>query len=81
MTRDEAENRAGTLNREHPERGAYRWMARAGGDDWHVVRVAIPGGVRPDPLHAAVESRTRPEAGDPRTTFEKNVGGPWIPGV
>jgi hypothetical protein len=81
MTRAEAEDRAATLNREHPERGAYRWMARAADEDWQVVRVAIPGGVGLGSLHGVVETRTRPEAPDPRTTFEKNVGGPWIPGV
>jgi hypothetical protein len=81
MTRAEAEDRAATLNREHPDRGAYRWMARSRADGWEVVRMAIPGGVRVDPLHEAVESRPRPEPSDPRTAFERNVGGPWIPGV
>ena len=56
-------------------------MARSRADGWEVVRMAIPGGVRVDPLHEAVESRPRPEPSDPRTAFERNVGGPWIPGV
>jgi hypothetical protein len=78
MTRDEAEQRASALNREHPDRGAYRWMARAGADGWQVARITVPGGVRLAPLHAAVESRPRPEAPDTRTLHDRNVGGPWI---
>jgi hypothetical protein len=78
MTRDEAEQRASALNQEHPDRGAYRWMAREGGDGWQVARITVPGGVRLDPLHGAVESRPRPEAPDTRTIHSQNVGGPWI---
>jgi len=82
MTRNDAVERAATLNAEHPDRGRYRWMARQAQDEWEVVRLAIPGGVRLDPLHAAVESRPRPQpADDPRPLFDKNVGGPWGPGV
>jgi hypothetical protein len=82
MTRAEAEDHAATLNREHPDRGAYRWMARAQGEVWQVARIAIPGGVRVDPLHEAVESRPRPQpAEDPRPLFDKNVGGPWVGGI
>jgi hypothetical protein len=78
MTRGEAEDRAKALNAEHPDRRSYRWMARAADGDWQVVRMAIPGGVRLDPLKAAVESRPRPQpAEDPRPLFDKNVGGPW----
>ena len=78
MTRDEAQERASALNQEHPDRGAYRWMAREGGDGWQVARITVPGGVRPGPLHEAVESRPRPEAPDTRTIHDRNVGGPWI---
>jgi hypothetical protein len=82
MTRAEAEDRAATLNREHPERRAYRWMARAEGEAWQVARLAIPGGVRLGPLHEAVESRPQPAPPeDPRTLYDKNVGGPWVGGV
>jgi hypothetical protein len=82
MTRDEATNRAAVLNGEHPERGRYRWMAREADGAWQVVRVAIPGGVRIDPLSETVESHPRPQpADDPRPLFDKNVGGPWVGGV
>jgi hypothetical protein len=82
MTQAEAENKAATLNREHPDRGLYRWIARTSGDAWQVARVTIPGGVRLHPLHGAVESRPQPSpADDPRTTYDKNVGGPWVGGI
>jgi hypothetical protein len=81
MTRAEAVHRAKSLNAEHPDRASYRWMARTAGENWEVVRVAIPGGVRVDPLQATVESRPRPQpAEDPRPLFDKNVGGPWVGG-
>jgi hypothetical protein len=82
MTRAEAEDRAATLNREHPDRGLYRWIARRDRDSWQVARVAIPGGVRLHPLNSAVQAKPQPSpADDPRTTFDKNVGGPWAPGI
>jgi hypothetical protein len=82
MTRDEAADQAAALNAEHPERGRYRWLARETDGAWQVVRMTIPGGVRLDPLKNAVESRPRPQpAEDPRSTYDKNVGGPWVGGI
>jgi hypothetical protein len=82
MTRGEAEDRAGGLNREHPDRARYRWMAREAASGWEVVRVSIPGGVRLDPLNAVIDARPRPSpADDPRTSYDRNVGGPWVGGV
>jgi hypothetical protein len=82
MTRAEAEDRAARHNAEHPERTRYRWMARADGDDWQVARIAFPGGVKLDPLHAAVESRPQPApAEDPRPAHFRNTGGPWVGGI
>lgn len=81
MTRGQAEHRAAEHNREHPDRGAHRWMVREGGDGWEVVRVAVPGGVRVDPLKASVEAKPRPsDAPDPRPAFFRDVGGPYIGG-
>jgi hypothetical protein len=77
MTREEAARRAEQLNREHPERGIYRWLAREQAGDWQVARVKVPGGVRIDPLAETVESRTQPEAPDPRPAHDRNVGGPY----
>jgi hypothetical protein len=57
-------------------------MARSSDGSWEVVRLGIPGAQRIDPLQATVEARPRPEPrDDPRTPFEKNVGGPWLPGL
>ena len=87
MTRDEAQQQASTLNAEHPDRGVYRWMAREGVDGWQVARITVPGGVRVDPLHEAVESR--PAAGRARHPHElrperrRALGrglGPYTPG-
>jgi hypothetical protein len=78
MNRAEAADRAASLNAEHPERTRYRWMARETDGTWQIVRMAIPGGVRLDPLKESIESRPRPQpAEDPRPLFDKNVGGPW----
>jgi len=82
MTRAEAEDRAATLNREHADRGIYRWIARSDRDDRQVARIAVPGGVRLHPLHGAVETRPQPTpAEDPRPAHFKNTGGPWVGGV
>jgi hypothetical protein len=82
MTRAEAEDQATTLNREHPDRGIYRWMARADGDSWQVARISIPGGVRLHPLQGSVESRPQPQPQeDPRPAHFKNTGGPWVAGI
>jgi hypothetical protein len=79
MTKADAENRAAEFNREHPERAQYRWIAHESGASWEVVRVAIPGAIRLDPVVATVESQPRPEPReDPRPLFDKNVGGPWV---
>jgi hypothetical protein len=81
MTRRQAEDRAAGLNRDNTDRARYRWMAREAAGGWEVVRLAIPGGVRLDPLKAVVEARPRPApADDPRTSYDKNVGGPWVGG-
>jgi hypothetical protein len=82
MTRADAESRAAELNREHPERSRYRWMPHGTGDAWEVVRVALPGAIRLDPVTATVESRPQPEPReDPRPAHFRNVGGPWVGGV
>lgn len=79
MTRADAESRAADLNREHPERARFRWMAHESGGSWEVVRMGIPGAIRLDQLKTTVEAHTRPApADDPRTAFDKNVGGPWV---
>jgi hypothetical protein len=82
MTRTEAESRAAELNREHPERAKYRWLAREGGDGWQVARISLPAGLRIDPIKTTTEARPRPpQADDPRPAFWQNAGGPWTGAV
>ena len=80
MTRAEAEQEVERLNREHPEREAYRWMARSNQEDeWSIVRVPTKPGARIDPLKATTEAKPQPQQpDDPRTAYDRNVGGPWI---
>ena len=78
MTRAEAEERAATLNKEHPDRATNRWLARESGDEWQVARIALPGGMRIDPIGEATEARPRPpQADDPRPAAHRNIGGPY----
>ena len=80
MTRAEAEQERDRLTREHPDRATHRWMARA--DDagnWSLVKVGIPPTGRVDPLKATTEAKPKPaQADDPRSAFDRNVGGPYI---
>ena len=78
MTREEAELRAAQLNAEHPDRATNRWIVKEGGEGWDVARVALPPGMRLDPVKETTEARPKPpQAPDPRTPFERNVGGHW----
>lgn len=70
MTRDEAEARAVELRAEQPQDG---WVVRAQGDAFEVVRLK---GLGKGPTVETVESKPKPpSADDPRTSFERNVGG------
>jgi len=81
MTREEAQLEAARLQREHPDRGTHTWMARRRDAGWQVVRFAIPGAPRPDPLMETTESRPRPpQADDPRPAHYRNAG-PWAGGI
>jgi len=78
MSREEAEAEAGRLSAEHPERDRHHWLARERDGDWEVVRIPLPPGQRIDPLKATVETKPKPpEPDDPRTSFDRNVGGPY----
>lgn len=80
MTRAEAEDSARTLAREHPDRTTHRWMAKEHAEGyWTVVKIRMPPGMRVDPLKTTTEAKPKPpEADDPRTGYDRNVGGPWI---
>lgn len=69
MTREEAERRASELN---AQGSGDRWFARRDADRWEVVKVALPPGVRLDPLKEAAPQATRPAA----TCWSKNTPAP-----
>ena len=78
MTREHATDEAARLNREHPERGAYRWFARERPDGWVVARIAVPPGARSKATTATTEARPRPpHESDPRPVSHRDIGGPW----
>lgn len=79
MTREAAEAEARRLAREHPDRGRYRWLARDREGTWEVVRVPVPPGQKVDPLKTTTEAKPKPsQPDDPRTSYDRNVGGPWV---
>jgi hypothetical protein len=80
VTRDEAEAECTRLCAEHPDRLVYRWFPQECGErGWVVARVPVPPGARIDPLKATVETKPRPPTpDDPRTAFERNVGGNYL---
>jgi len=80
MTRDEATQTAKRLGAEHPDRATHRWLPReAENGEWSVVKVAMPGGASIDPLKATVETKPKPpQPDDPRSAYERNVGGNYI---
>ena len=78
MTRDEAESAARRLGAEHPDRATHRWIPREVAGTWEVAKIRVPG-TPIDPLKTSVESKPKPpQPGDPRTSYDRNVGGPWV---
>jgi hypothetical protein len=78
MTRDEAAHEAARLAEEYPGR---RWLPReAGAGEWKVAEIKLPPGMAPTGrLTETVEQKPKPpEPDDPRTSYDRNVGGPWI---
>jgi hypothetical protein len=76
MTHDEATARVAELN----AAGDGLWFVRADGDGgFDAVRVKGPPGFKPTgPLKTTAEAKPRPpEPDDPRTSYDRNVGGPW----
>lgn len=80
MTRDEAIAAAYQLGRDHEDRATHRWMPQETEDgDWTVVKVKMPPGLDVRPLRETTEQApTPPQPDDPRTSFDRNVGGPYI---
>jgi hypothetical protein len=79
VTRSEAEERAQRLQAEHPDRATHRFVARrSSGDDWEVVRVALPTpGHGPLTPSLGTDSTPFPRE-DPRTGNERRL--PGLPG-
>jgi hypothetical protein len=75
MTSREARGEADRMNREHPDRASYRWIARPTGDHWDIVRVRIPGLGRL-PVRESIEAAEKPpQPDDPRPTYVRNAPG------
>ena len=55
-------------------------MAKEQSDgSWTVVKIRMPPGKKVDPLKTTTEAKPKPpEPDDPRTSYDRGVGGPWI---
>jgi hypothetical protein len=73
MTREEAQARCAQLNAD-PDR-ERQWFARqVAPQEWEVVSVAAPDGIRLGPLTATTEAKPRPaQAPDPRPSLFRNI--------
>jgi hypothetical protein len=64
------------LSSTHPDRETHQWLPRKVGDGWQVVKVALAPPA--DNLTAETRADERPAQGDdPRSSHDRNVGGPW----
>jgi hypothetical protein len=72
MTREEAERRASALN---AQGSGDRWFARKDADRWEVVKVALPPGVRLDPLKEATPQATRPTPAGAPPAYQRHFDG------
>jgi hypothetical protein len=72
MTREDAERRASAPN---AQGSGDRWFVRNGADGWEVVKVALPPGVRLDPVKQAVPEATRPTPGGPPPAYHRYFDG------
>jgi hypothetical protein len=75
MTHDDAATRVAELN----AAGDGAWFVREASDgSFEAVRVKVPGFKPNAPLKTSAEAKPRPpEPDDPRTSYDRNVGGPW----
>src|SRR4051794_13347357 len=72
MTREEAERRAFALN---AQGSGDRWFARKDANRWEVVKIALPPGVRLDPLKEAIPQATRPTPAGPPPAYHRHFDG------
>jgi hypothetical protein len=79
MTREEAQLECERLTAEHPDRETHRFVPRKAEDGtWSVAKIGLPPAD-----NAALTAETRADekpttADDPRDSFSRNVGGPWV---
>ena len=80
VTRAEAEQRAGWLQENDPDRASRRFIARERDDgEWEDASLEVPEQFRRGPLTPTVEAKPRPSpADDPRTGNERRM--PGLPG-
>jgi len=65
------------LGATHADRETHQWMPRRNDSGWQVVKIALPPPI--DQLSTEVRADERPDtADDPRPSFDRNVGGPYI---
>jgi hypothetical protein len=72
MTREEAERRASALN---ASGSGERWFARRSTDRWEVVKVALPPGVRLEPLKEDNAQATRSTPAGAPPAYHRYVDG------
>lgn len=77
MTQGEAQAECDRLASEHPDRLTHSWLPRQQPDgEWTVAKVGLP---RPRALGSTQEAKPRPpQADDPRPSFWRDAGGPWV---
>jgi hypothetical protein len=78
VTEDEATELAERLNAKHPDRATHRWLARAGDGGWEVVKIGLPGARSAELRTEQHAAEGPPTAEDVRSSFDRNVGGPWV---
>lgn len=81
MTRDEAVARCTELKATHEDRATHQWLPREIGDgDWQIVKVALAATSVTDTT-PELRADEKPATGDdPRTSLDRNIGGPYIGG-
>jgi len=82
MTREEAEATSIRLAREHPDRETHRFVpSKDGAGVWSVAKIGLAP-VSGAPLTNGTRADEKPPtADDPRDSFSRNVGGPWVGGA
>jgi hypothetical protein len=74
VERAAAEGEVERLNRDHPERDKFQWVAMPHRDAWAVVKTRR--GSRVDPLKATTEAKPKPpQQEDPRSALQRDVRG------